>query len=71
MRENMEEQTGMELYKFSTKIKKYFTTLIKGRQQIWKETKMKKGIQKPSPPCYFAWRTTEEMTLKFNNKLCG
>jgi hypothetical protein len=31
---------------------------------------MKRGIQKLAPPSYFARRTTEEISLKFKNKLC-
>jgi hypothetical protein len=37
-----------------------------------KINKNEKGIQKlPPPPSYFARRTTEEIPLKFDNKLCG
>jgi hypothetical protein len=32
---------------------------------------MKKVLQKLPPPSYFACRTTEEIPLKINNKLCG
>ncbi len=33
--------------------------------------KNEKGVQKLTPPSYFAWRTTEEIPLKFNSKLFG
>ncbi len=33
--------------------------------------KNEKRYTKGPPPKYFAWRTSEEIPLKFNYKLCG
>ncbi len=48
-----------------------WTVIYQWQTMALKINKNGKMYTKAPPPSYFAWRTPEEIPVKFNNKLCG